>query len=307
MHSADGDYTTTRLQVQARRRHVCRAAYEPFPFHEEDYYRADLALVSSTLGMPGPTSGHLVMMRQPDQPVLQTTPDTPAMVLVVGGDTLAAIADLVQGPQGILHTRPMALDLLWQVLQRGQEISKRDWRLLRIAVVDMRNNIFIGRLFFGDADSGAVVWDCDCRPSDAVWLALKTDCPIYIKKTVWNLYSSPIGQMLAPEGKTLEASVYKALGITPASPTEQQTAQKDAFLQIRESDPEPVKRLKMEMKVALHEEDYTTAARIRDHPFMKLQAQIQACLSEGRREDAAALEADLHAAIAEAMKPDYSE
>lgn len=31
----------------------------------------------------------------------------------------------------------------------------------------------------------------------------------------------------------------------------------------RDADPEPLKRLKMEMRVALHEEDYAAAARIR--------------------------------------------
>ena len=61
----------------------------------------------------------------------------------------------------------------WQVLQRGQEVSKRDWKVLRVAIVELRDQTYIGRLFFGDADSGAVVWDCDCRPSDGCWIALK--------------------------------------------------------------------------------------------------------------------------------------
>ena len=60
-----------------------------------------------------------------------------------------------------------------QVLQRGQEVSKRDWKVLRVAIVELRDQTYIGRLFFGDADSGAVVWDCDCRPSDGCWIALK--------------------------------------------------------------------------------------------------------------------------------------
>ena len=65
--------------------------------------------------------------------------------------------------------------LLWamQVLQRGQEISKSEWKLLRMAIVELRGLVFIGRLFFGRADTGEVVWDCDCRPSDGAWLALK--------------------------------------------------------------------------------------------------------------------------------------
>jgi bifunctional DNase/RNase len=63
--------------------------------------------------------------------------------------------------------------LLTQVLQRGQDISKRDWKVLRVAIVELRDSTYIGRLFFGDADTGNVVWDCDCRPSDGCWLALK--------------------------------------------------------------------------------------------------------------------------------------
>lgn len=66
--------------------------------------------------------------------------------------------------------------LCLQVLQRGQEVSKRDWKVLRVAIVELRDQTYIGRLFFGDADSGAVVWDCDCRPSDGCWIALKV-CP----------------------------------------------------------------------------------------------------------------------------------
>ena len=59
------------------------------------------------------------------------------------------------------------------MLQRGQEISKRDWKVLRVAITELRDSTYIGRLFFGDADTGNLVWDCDCRPSDGCWLALK--------------------------------------------------------------------------------------------------------------------------------------
>lgn len=58
------------------------------------------------------------------------------------------------------------------MLERGQEISKRDWRVVRVAIVELRQQTYIGRLFFGD-DNGVVMWDCDCRPSDGCWLALK--------------------------------------------------------------------------------------------------------------------------------------
>jgi hypothetical protein len=59
------------------------------------------------------------------------------------------------------------------VLERGQEISKREWKLIRVAIVDIQNSTYIGRLFFGDRETGEVVWDCDCRPSDGMWLSFQ--------------------------------------------------------------------------------------------------------------------------------------
>ena len=59
------------------------------------------------------------------------------------------------------------------MLERGQEISKREWKLIRVAIVDIQNSTYIGRLFFGDRETGEVVWDCDCRPSDGMWLSFQ--------------------------------------------------------------------------------------------------------------------------------------
>ncbi len=64
-----------------------------------------------------------------------------------------------------------------QILQRGQEVSeagqsRSKWRVVRVAIVKLESMVYIGRLFFGDAETGDVVWDCDVRPSDgaADWL-----------------------------------------------------------------------------------------------------------------------------------------
>ena len=65
----------------------------------------------------------------------------------------------------------------------------------------------------------------------------------------------------------------------------------------RQDDPEPVKRLKREMEVALSEEDYSAAARIRDHPFMKLAMQIVEERLAGRDSAAEALQVELHNAV----------
>ena len=60
-----------------------------------------------------------------------------------------------------------------QMWQRGRNLSKRDWTLLRVAVVACVNDVYYGRLFFGDPDTQQVLWDTDVRPSDATFLALK--------------------------------------------------------------------------------------------------------------------------------------
>lgn len=64
------------------------------------------------------------------------------------------------------------------MLERGQEISKREWKLIRVAIVAMENSTYIGRLFFGDKETGEVVWDCDCRPSDGMWLSFQVSTDI---------------------------------------------------------------------------------------------------------------------------------
>ena len=50
------------------------------------------------------------------------------------------------------------------------------------------------------------------------------------------------------------------------------------LLRFRPGDAEPIKRLKREMSVALSEEDYATAARIRDHPYIQLYLSINEAL-----------------------------
>lgn len=240
-----------------------------------------------------PTSaGNLVFMKEGET---LYDKDKRALVLSVGGDTLAGIAALVQNRQ---HGRPMSLDLLWQVLARGQDVSKRDWRLVRVAIVALKHEVYYGRLFFGDSESGAVVWDCDCRPSDACWLSLKANCPVFIKSDVWEAHSVSLSDLTASEEGDLGSHERSGPVRIVEAETEEDTGTA-VLTKIRQSDPEPVKRLKREMEVALREEDYATATRIRDHPFMKLHVAIMQARKDGRRQDAWELEEQLNRAIQE--------
>lgn len=190
-----------------------------------------------------------------------------ALVMGIGGESLECLVRLMEKRQS---PRPPALDLLWTILQRGQEISRKEWKLLHVAVVAMADNAYIARLFFGDAETGEIVWDCDCRPSDACWLALKSKCPIFMKKDVWNQCSQPWRDLVPRE---------------PAAKP------------VGNNDPEPVKRLKREMEVALSEEDFATAVRIRDHPYMILARRIDENERDGRKLAAAQLKAELEEMI----------
>lgn len=38
-----------------------------------------------------------------------------------------------------------------QLLERAHGEQARDWALLRVAIVELRDNVFIGRLFFGES------------------------------------------------------------------------------------------------------------------------------------------------------------
>jgi len=70
--------------------------------------------------------------------------------------------------------------------------------------------------------------------------------------------------------------------------------------QLYSDDPEPVKLLKRELAVALQDEDYAAAARIRDHPFMQIMAQMNEAVLAGDDQRYQSLEARLELVIMEA-------
>ena len=67
---------------------------------------------------------------------------------------------------------------------------------------------------------------------------------------------------------------------------------------VKRSDPEALKLLKMELKLALAEEDYASAARIRDHPFVKLHLAAATAREGGDMEAASMYEHRLRKEIA---------
>lgn len=211
--------------------------------------------------------------------------------------------------------------------------------LSHMAIIDLRNGIFIGRLFFGAGDgagsTATPVWDCDCRPSDGLWLALAANCPVYVSKAVWDSAAIPAealtdggvnidpsqgrgqagraggasGQQQAAQwragrgsaagaGSAGSASIGTGGSAAKLTPVNSDSAPLETLFT---DDREPVKRLKRELGVAISEEDYTTAARIRDHPYMKIHVRTVECWRGGRLSEAMQLEEELDRAIEAAI------
>jgi len=76
----------------------------------------------------------------------------------------------------IAPQRPMTHDLLRNViLEMGASVE-------RVVVTELRDNTFFASIMMQDKSGGSVM--IDARPSDAIALALRVDCPIFVNEEV---------------------------------------------------------------------------------------------------------------------------
>ncbi len=113
---------------------------------------------------------------------------TPVVVLVgndrilpiwIGG--LEAHAIMMQ-LQGIEPPRPLTHDLLKRV------ILSLSASVERIVITDMRDSVYYAEIIVKD---GGVTIAIDARPSDAMALALRVECPILVESKVFDLINEP--------------------------------------------------------------------------------------------------------------------
>jgi uncharacterized protein len=119
---------------------------------------------------------------------LDPTTKTPVVVLVgddkilpiwIGG--LEAHAIMIQ-LQGIEPPRPMTHDLLKRV------ILSLSASVERIVITDIRDSVYYAEIIVKD---GGVTIAIDARPSDAMALALRVECPILVESKVFDLINQP--------------------------------------------------------------------------------------------------------------------
>lgn len=117
-----------------------------------------------SVGMVGGTDDHLMVLKEKDGNRL--------LVISIGMSEATSIAVALEG---IASPRPMTHDLLMGVIRRMQA------ELTEVIIHDLRSDTFIGQI---DLKTENGVQEIDCRPSDAVALAVRMDAPILVTEGV---------------------------------------------------------------------------------------------------------------------------
>ncbi len=96
---------------------------------------------------------------------------------------------------GISSDRPLTIDLTLDI------IKKMRGSVEKIVIDDLVNKVFYAKVHIS-MDKGALA--IDCRPSDALALAIRADCPIFIEDTVFE--KAETGKLLS-EGEKIRKNI----------------------------------------------------------------------------------------------------
>jgi bifunctional DNase/RNase len=167
-----------------------------------------------------------------------------AVPIFIGESEAQAI---LLGLGGVTISRPLTHDLFLEL------IRKDSLALYRAEVHDLRNNIFYARLLLtGREFSEKKPLVLDSRPSDALALAVRSKCPVFISPKVMDQAGLPLEFFLDAVGGFGEISADtmsgKFAGVDPEPP---------GFIARRES-------LRLELDQAVAAEEYERAAELRD-------------------------------------------
>lgn len=138
--------------------------------------------------------------------------------------------------------RPLTHDLIHNILNMFGS------QLIKVLIYDMVNEVFYSELHIKTKDTSYVV---DARTSDAVALAVRAECPIYIKSEIMDI----VGTVVENNPQQEEAE----------TDTEEEEIEIDAEnLTAEELDLLSLEDLEELLEMALKEEKYELAVNIRD-------------------------------------------
>jgi bifunctional DNase/RNase len=144
-------------------------------------------------------------------------------------------------------SRPLTHDLFLEL------IKKDSLELYRVEVHDLRDNIFYARLLIkGREFSEKAPLILDSRPSDALALAVRCKCPVFISPKVTDQAALPLDFFLDAVGGAGEVSADTVTGGSKGAEPEM-----PGFIARRET-------LRAELDEAVAAEEYERAAELRD-------------------------------------------
>lgn len=141
--------------------------------------------------------------------------------------------------------RPMTHDLLKNLLDFFE------CRLRRVEVCDLKEGTFYARIVLEKDGEEMMI---DCRPSDAIALALRVEAPIFVTEDVMD-----------EAGRILETTDKPVQTESTSNSTGKLNSEKKEHHEIQQKQPtSPLEQLKALLEKAVEEERYEDAARLRD-------------------------------------------
>lgn len=160
-------------------------------------------------------------------------PDARKLPVVIGGAEAQSIAVALE--KSIAPPRPMTHDT-WQNMldELGTQIEK-------VLIHRLVNGVFYASIYARNEHGAQLIFDS--RPSDAVALAVRVDCPIYVL-----------------------ASILEQAGITEKEERAADGVEEDIAEEgtPSESEADSITLLEKQLEEAVENEDYELAARLRD-------------------------------------------
>jgi len=153
------------------------------------------------------------------------------------------------GMGGVEVPRPLTHDLAVNLVAAlGSEV-------LRIEINDLREGTFFARIVLRGLGKDIVV---DSRPSDAIGIAVRAACPVFIAESV--VEEAGISVNLVNGSSGSETSLAAAGGDEPSESKRRQ----DSGVPAASSADRQREKLRAELEAAISVEDYERAAKIRD-------------------------------------------
>jgi len=160
------------------------------------------------------------------------------------------------GMGGVEVPRPLTHDLVVSLLgSLGVEVS-------RVEIHDLREGTFFARLLLRAQGKDIVV---DSRPSDAIGIAVRALCPVFIAESVVEEAGISVNLVAGMRGTEAEATLFGEPRFEQSSEGSEEPRQGgEAKPPASASSDKRTELLRAELEKAISEEDYERAATIRD-------------------------------------------